>query len=382
MRIVHTALRYPPATGGAERYIYEIVERTRNIDKSRDVRVLTSKMRTHGPITLLDPKLLMDDPIYVQRLQTKKTPWLSYPRLEAISYYIGHHKPDILESYGFWYQPADVTARYAKKHHIPFIFHPIYYENNTRKKPSWQMYKHTIGKATFAAADVVVVLSEFEKELIKRAGMPVKRFEIIPPGIDVPTNNVSAENPFLQRGIHGTILLTVSRLSKSKGIQDIITALPDVIQEVPSVQLVIIGEDFGYKQALTSLAKQHGVAEHVHLLGKLSDAELTAAYQHATMFIHASYYEAFGIVLAEAMAVGIPVIARNSTAVPYVVPHEKAGLLFNNHNDLVQAIIRLSKDTEIAKAFGTYGKAHVLQHFTWDASIKKLIHLYEEFGSR
>ncbi|OGY32236.1 MAG: hypothetical protein A3C02_04535 [Candidatus Andersenbacteria bacterium RIFCSPHIGHO2_02_FULL_45_11] len=379
-RIVHTALRYPPATGGAERYIQEIVERTRSVEQGRDVRVLTSKMRTHGPITLLDPELVMDDAIYVQRLHTSKTPWISYPRLQALSYYIGHHKPDIIESYGFWYQPADAAARYAKKHNIPFIFHPIYYENNTRKKPTWQAYKYTIGKNTFAAADVVVVLSEFEKHLIQKAGMPVKRFEIVPPGIDTKKFEISQSNPFASRNIQGTMLLAVSRISKSKGLQEIIQALPDIVKEVPDIQFVIVGEDFGYAKHLVSLAKQRGVEHRVHMLGKLSDDELIGAYQHCNLFIHASHYEAFGIVLAEAMAAGKPVVARNSTAIPSVVPDTKAGLLFTTHKELVRSVSTLCNNKKMAQEFGAYGKKHVQENFTWDVSIAKLLNLYEELG--
>ncbi len=382
MRIVHTALRYPPATGGAEKYIYEIVERTRSVDEARDVRVLTSKMRTHGPITNLEPELLMDDAIYVQRLHTAKTPWVSYPRLQALNYYIGHHKPDILESYGFWYQPADATARYAKKHNIPFIFHPIYYENNTRNKPIWQIYKHTIGKATFAAADVVVVLSEFEKQLIQQAGMPVRRFEIVPPGIDSEKFEVSHPSPFAKRNIEGTILLSVSRLSKSKGLQDSIRALPAIIKEIPNAQLAIVGEDFGYAKNLMSIATQHKVAGRVHILGKLADDELIGAYQHCNLFIHASHYEAFGIVLAEAMAAGKPVVARNSTAIPGVVPHQKAGLLFSTQEELAQSVITICKNASMAQEFGAYGKKHVQENFTWNASITKLLNLYEELGRK
>ncbi|MEK7557322.1 MAG: hypothetical protein AAB538_05070, partial [Patescibacteria group bacterium] len=79
MRIVHVALRYPPATGGTETYVREIVERTRHVAAKRDVRVLTSKMRTHSPISELAPNLLLDDPLYVQRLHHLATPLISYP---------------------------------------------------------------------------------------------------------------------------------------------------------------------------------------------------------------------------------------------------------------------------------------------------------------
>ncbi len=380
MRIVHTTLRYPPATGGAEQYVENIVKRTRNIEEKRDVRVLSSAMKTHGPISMLEPELMLDDPIYLQRLRVSKTPYISYPRLQALSYYIGHHAPDILESYGFWYQPADVSARYAKKHAIPFIFHPIYYENSVRRKPVWQLYKHTIGKATFRAADAVVVLSEFEKKLIEQANMPVKRFEIVPPGVDIKQHEKMGENPFAARNISGTILLTVSRIARSKGIQDIIAALPDVKKSTPDIRLAIAGEDFGYRASLKKRARELGVLEDVHFLGKLSDEELLGAYRHAAAFVHASHYEAFGIVLIEAMASGIPIIARDGSAIPYVMPNNQAGLLFRTHDDLVQSIIAVCANKQLAQRFGEFGKTHVLQNFTWDASIKKLLALYEELG--
>lgn len=378
MRILHTALRYPPASGGAEVYIQNIVSRTRNVQEGRDVRVLSSAMRTHGPVTILEPSALRDDPIYLQRLFVSQTPFLSYPRLQALQYYIGHHNPDILESYGFWYQPADATARYAKKHNKPFIFHPIYYENRVRRKPLWQLYKHTIGKATFAAADVVAVISPFEQKLIEDAGMPVSRFELIPPGVDVSVFQKDYANPFRERDISGTILLAVSRVSRAKGLQDVIRALPDAQKQVTDIQLVIAGEDFGYAHTLLETARQLGVEARVHMLGKLSEEELLGAYQHASAFVHPSYYEAFGIVIAEAMAAGLPIIARNTSAIPYVSPHEVSGMLFTTHDELVQAIIDTCTNTTLAQTLGAQGKKRVQENFTWDTSIAKLLMLYEE----
>lgn len=380
MRIVHTALRFPPASGGAEKYVAELAARTRNPEAGRDVRVLSSAMRTHGPISYLEPELLRDDPAYLQRLFVSKTPFISYPRLQALNYYIGHHKPDILHSYGYWYQPADVTARYAKKHKVPFIFHPIYYTNAIRNKPIWKMYDTYIGRKTFAVADVVAVLSEYEKELIVRAGYPVKRFEVIPPGIDASLFSSIQHNIFDQKNIRGTILLSVSRIAKSKGLQDTIRALPDIKKRVSDAVLVIVGEDFGYQQELEAIATKLGVRESVYFLGKLSDDYLIAAFQHADVFIHASKYEAFGIVLAEAMAAGLPIVARNATAIPYVVPHEKAGLLFTNKHELVENVVSLIQIEQLANHLTGYAKELVDTKYSWDASVAKLLSLYQEYG--
>lgn len=381
MRILHTCLRYPPATGGVETYVQEIVKRTYNINKKRDVRVLTSKMRTHGPVSELTPESLLNDPVYIQRLHHANTPFISYPRLQALKYYIGHHKPDIIHSYSFWYQPADVAARFARQNNIPFIFHPIYYENEIRQKPFWQLYKHTIGRKTFAAADVTVVISPHEQKLIAKAGFPVKRFALIPPGIDTKQFETPRQNPFLKQNIKGNILLAVGRISAGKGLTDVISVLPDIIKHKPDTSFVIIGEDFGEKDNLSKQAKRLGVQKNVIFLGKVSKNKLTAAYQHADILIHPSHYEAFGIVLAEAQAASTPVIARNTAAIPFVVPHGKGGLLFTNQTELKKSLLLLLNNADLRKIYGQQGSRYVSINFNWDNSIKKLTDLYQELST-
>lgn len=378
MRIVHTCLRYPPATGGVETYVKSIVEHTRNIEQGYDVRVLTSAMRTHGPISLLSPDRLLDDPMYIQRLHAAATPLLSYPRLQALNYYLGHHQPDIIHGYSFWYQPADVAARYARHHHIPYIFHPMYYTNAIRQKPVWQLYKKTIGQGTFAAADVVGVLSPFEQQLIEKEGFPVKRFMVIPPALDTQAYLKPRPNPFSKHGISGPILLTVGRVAKSKRLDMIIAALPRL---EPTVQLVIIGEDFGAKKTLQKQAEEAKVVNRIHWLGRLPREELMAAYQHADVLVHASDYEAFGIVLIEALAAGTPVIARRRAAIPSVVPDE-AGLLFEDLEELISSLNQVLKNETKRQTMGQAGQKSIAERFSWEQNSKKLRQLYGELREK
>lgn len=379
MKIVHTCLRYPPASGGAEDYIQNIVTRTRDISENRDVRVLTSRLRTHAPATVLNPSLLLDDPPYVQRLHHTELPQLAYPLLQGLDYYIGKHDPQIIHGYGFWYQPADTAARYAKKRHIPFVLHPLYYENETRQKLIWRLYKSTIGRRTFAAADVVVVISPFEQSLIEEAQLPVKRFKLIPPGVDKKEFQTDTQNPFENRHISGTILLSASRIASGKGIEDVITALPEMKKYRADIQLVLVGEDFGMQQNLQRQAQALEVSDHVHFMGKVERAELIAAYQHADIFIHPSYYEAFGIVIAEAQAAGTPVIARNTSAIPYVTAPANHKNLFQSQDDIVSAVKHITSRTpEQLNAQTAEAKKYVEQNFSWDTSIKKVTELYRE----
>lgn len=381
MRIVHTCLRYPPATGGVEQYVEDIVEGTRSVEQRRDVRVLTSKLRTHGPISDLTPEQLLDDPPYVQRLHHATTPFLSYPRLQALSYYLGHHQPDIVHGYSYWYQPADVAAKYAKKRHIPFIFHPMYYENDVRHKLNWRIYSQLIGKDTFATADVVGVISPFERSLIEKAGHTVRRFELLPPGIDTAQFTQATDNPFTVKGITGPIILSVGRVSAGKGLDQALDAVATLLKELPDLQYVVIGEDFGAESELKRKTAELGIESHVHFWGNVSDDALSAAYQHANLLLHPSHYEAFGIVLAEAQAAGLPVVARNVAAIPYVVRDKQAGLLYSSPDELVGHIRTLLGNTVLAKNLGEAGKKYVRDTFSKEALIKKVISLYAELCS-
>ena len=377
MRIVHTCLRYPPATGGVETYAREIVERTRDIAAGRDVRVLTSSMRTHGPISLLNPELLLDDPPYVQRTHTAATPGFGYPRLQGLAYYLQHHRPDIVHGYSYWYQPADVAARFARKNGLPFIFHPMFYTNVHRKKIGWRLYQQLVGRATFAAADVVAVISPYEQKLIEAAGLPVKRFVLLPPGGDTPALAQARSNPYVTRGITGPVLLCVGRLAASKGIDEAMQVFARVQPAYPAAHLVIIGEDFGAEAMLQKLAGSLRL-KNVHFWGKVSREVLAGAYQHALALVHPSHYEAFGITIAEALAAGTPVIARDTAAIPYVAPHNTAGLLFTSDEQFKNSLETLLSSPALVATLGSQGQQHVRQNFTWDTTIKKLLLIYEE----
>ncbi|PIT98548.1 MAG: hypothetical protein COT71_00015 [Candidatus Andersenbacteria bacterium CG10_big_fil_rev_8_21_14_0_10_54_11] len=380
LRIVHTSLRYPPAPGGTEDYVQQLVKGTRDVAAKRDVRVLTSALRTHHPLSPLNPKVLVDDPIYVQRLHHAGTPFISYPRLQALQYYLGHHQPDIVHGYSFWYQPADGAARYARRRTVPFIFHPMFYTNPIRRKPLWQLYQHTRGRATFAAADVVVIISPFEQQLIERLRFPVKRFVLLPPIIDSASLAEPHDNPFTARDINGRIIFAAARLAPGKGLEDAIDAFPQVRKKHPDIHLAIAGADFGKRSDLLRRARAYGIEQSVHLLGHLNRDELIGAYQHADVFLHPSYYEAFGIVIAEALAAGTPVVARNCSAIPYVAPHEVAALLFNNADEMVCHLTAILAEPAAGKKMADTGRYRVQQEFSLPVARTKLLQMYAELA--
>ena len=75
-----------------------------------------------------------------------------------------------------------------------------------------------------------------------------------------------------------------------------------------------------------------------------------------------------------------PVVASRCSAVPGVVPHGQAGLLFEKDNvsEMAKCLVELLKDDQLRKKMGDFGYTHVKQHFNWQTSANNLIELYEK----
>lgn len=378
MRSTHVTLRYPPASGGVEDYVWNLVERLRQAGD--DATVETTALRTHHPATDLERPFA--DPPHVRRHETRTFRYLAYPFPRSLRSTLMKTPTDIIHGHGFWYAPADLAARVAVQRQIPFVFNPYY---APRSKAVWRLYRATVGKSTISAADAVVVISPQEETALRTDGLHPRRVELIPPGIDPSAFIPRRENPFEKRGLVGkSVVFFAGRLARAKGLDLALRALPQILREVPTAHLAAAGEDFGERGSLEALAKTLGVSPAVTWLGKLPREELIAAYQHARVFVFPSHYEAFGIAVLEAQAAGCPVVAMNASALPFLVSDGEMGLLSRQGDaaHLAAAVLRLLKDTQLSERLARNARARALRDFTWEASTRKLRTLYTDLIRR
>jgi glycosyltransferase involved in cell wall biosynthesis len=131
--------------------------------------------------------------------------------------------------------------------------------------------------------------------------------------------------------------LFVGRLEKYKGLQDVIP----LFAGDGRYDLLILGQG-GYERELRQLTQ---ASPRVHFAGWIGAEHLGPYYQHARALIAASLtYETFGMVVAEAMAHGAPVIARELGAYPELINASGAGLLFSDSQGLSECIYRIGAD--------------------------------------
>jgi phosphatidylinositol alpha-1,6-mannosyltransferase len=135
------------------------------------------------------------------------------------------------------------------------------------------------------------------------------------------------------------------------------------------------------------LSGELGVADRVRFLAGVTDHDLPAIYNSATVYLGVSRLEpksveGFGISLVEASACGLPVIGGRSGGIPDTIRHGETGLLVDptNHREVAGAVDAVLSDTTLADALGAGGRRAVETHFNWNRVTRDMIEIGEEFA--
>jgi glycosyltransferase involved in cell wall biosynthesis len=229
----------------------------------------------------------------------------------------------------------------------------------------WKYYDRWVAKS----ATEVTFVSEYCRQAIYGQGSNVGT--VISNGVDLekftPQHDRSRIRQKLSFPQHSSILLAVQRLSPKKRVDIIIQAMPYILHRHPNT-LLVIGGSGSSQPKLVSLVQQLGLSQSVLLMGHVPHNDLPLYYAMADIFVFHSTYETFGIVIAEAMASGTPVVSVRSTAIPEVVQEGHTGLLATPLDpiDMANKITDLLDSPSKIRKFGRNGRLWAEQHFDWD----------------
>ncbi|MCL4325125.1 MAG: glycosyltransferase family 4 protein [Candidatus Thermoplasmatota archaeon] len=390
MRVLHVTTRYPPGPGGVERHVREVALRQRA--EGMDAQVLTSDLFTEIPWARLPPDVARASvtadgiPIHRHRAVALSDD-LHYPFLPGLYLDILRRKPDIVHvhTYGT-YQGFSALAGSAISD-IPFVmtahFHPTWsIWGGAGRKRLRGFYDRFLASWVLGRAARLIVQTHEEERLLREVDPSLPPVSIVAPGYTpLPT---PPEGPDLFRAawkIPGPFVLFVGRLASNKGLDVLLTAFAAIRPKFPEVRLVLVGEDAGAGAETISLAKSLGLGESVLMTGFLKDDRLLAsAYREAEMLVLPSEYEAFGLVLLEAMAQGRPVIATRVGGMPEVVAEGRNGILVPSRDPtaLQAAMERLLSDRELAQRMGAYGQKETVPRYSWEGVVHSLGSIYED----
>ena len=231
--------------------------------------------------------------------------------------------------------------------------------------------------------DRVVVATDHEMRLLGELyGVPARRVAVIPPGVDRerfrPRDRAAAR---AELGIDpaARILLAAGRIEAPKGLDVLIRALGEMTER-EGVQLVVIGGDDRSRAEVARLrriAADAGVSDLVRFVGSVTHEQIGTYYNAADVVVMPSRYESFGLVAAEAMASGVPVVASRVGGLASTVADGVTGYLipWRSPDLFARQLDRLLGDEALRARMGE-DAAEAMRVYDWSSVATQLADLY------
>lgn len=194
---------------------------------------------------------------------------------------------------------------------------------------------------------VIAISQSVKNSLIKYELVPPGKIYVLPNCIDYQIFNKVTE--FRSKSTEKQIIIgTVGRLERQKGTKYLLMAMKIILLDNPNVKLEIIGEGSLLDELKKISCKLH-ISNSVNFFGKFVDVK--PFYNRMDIFVLPSIYEGFGIVLLEAMATGVPVVATNVDGIKEVIIDMNNGILVpaRNPKAIADAVIRIINDSDLRK---------------------------------
>ncbi|HYH27808.1 MAG TPA: glycosyltransferase family 4 protein, partial [Actinomycetota bacterium] len=238
-------------------------------------------------------------------------------------------------------------------------------------------------------AILLTTVSEWTREILRRAVGPHPRIELLPPGIDTDLFHPDVDDgPVRDR--HGLgddpVICCVSRLVARKGQDQVIEALPRIAAEFPRVRFLVVGSG-PHEKKLWGLARDRGVDHRVVFAGEVPYDELPMYFRAGDVFAMPSRprwfgleVEALGAVYLQAYAVGRPCVIGASGGAPEASLEGDAGVVVDGTSaaEIAAATLELLRDPERAQKMGAAGASWVHRDLGWGTIAQRLRELLSE----
>jgi glycosyltransferase involved in cell wall biosynthesis len=312
-------------------------------------------------------------------------PRLTLPLFVGLLDALDESGADVIHAHSHRYGHVLQAGAVAYARRIPLVVSTSYHPAD-RREPALtrgilRLVDVGFGMSAYRVARALVVQSDLEARLLGEFA-PRGKVRIVPPGVDLTEWAEPSADEARPSGLPDSYLLYAGRIASNKGLGVLVDAVAQLPTDGPHA-LVLMGADWGEKDRLEQQARRLGVSDRIHFLGHLaSRAHYRAVFRGAAGFVLPSEWEAYGFVLLEAMAAGVPIVATSVGAVPEVLGGGQWGSLvpYGDASALAAALRALSSEPAATRQRREAASDHV-RTLDWDRSAQTLVDLYREVAA-
>ena len=234
---------------------------------------------------------------------------------------------------------------------------------------------------TYESSEVIVNSNYMKNEVQRLFGLPYDKINVIPNGVNLQLfSNVNVDYDFRRQYAmdNEKIILYVGRLVYEKGIQNLIAAMPKILDRYHDSKLIICGRG-GMIDDLREQVKYLGIDNKVYFAGYCDSKKMQKMYKCADVAVFPSTYEPFGIVAIESMLSGTPTIVSDVGGLNEIVEHGVTGMksYAGNANSIADSVLALLFDPKLCANISQNAIKKVKENYNWAKITDNTYYVYQ-----
>jgi glycosyltransferase involved in cell wall biosynthesis len=307
------------------------------------------------------------------------------------------HEFDIAHIHALFSPVSTAAAIIARSQKLPYLLRPLGTLDPAdlqKKRLPKQIYATLLEKRNLAGAAAIHFTSAQEAKISERFGL-VTNDLVLPLGVTLPAAPSNSTQileklgvPFGSRKLatgNLPLILFMSRVDPKKGLDLLLPALKNLLVEGVKFHFILAGgnpQDPDYENKIRDQIETSPLAQCTTITGFVSGEAKAALLEQSDLLVLPSYYENFGIVVAEAMTAGLPVVISDQVHIYEDIQQAEAGWVSPcDVRALTDALHTALKDTPERERRGKLAQDYALKHYSWDAIAQQAMQTYRELLS-
>lgn len=295
-------------------------------------------------------------------------------------------KFDLAHIHALFSPVSSAAATVARYRQLPYLLRPLGTLDPAdlrKKKRAKQIYAAFWERANLAGAAGIHFTSNQEAKISERFGTSTLDL-VIPLGVQPPSTPALAKGEVMpsQGRAKSPVILFMSRIDPKKGLNLLIPALEKLLTQGLDFHFVMAGgnpQDPEYEKQIREQVLSSPLSSHTTMTGFVSGDFKASLLQDADLFVLPSYYENFGIAVAEAMSYGIPVVISNQVYIWEEVQDAAAGWVCSCEvESLTQVLCQALEDSQTRQQRGLNAQELALRKYSWDAIALATLKAYQQ----